>query len=641
MGKKSRSRKAVESVERRPGDNSGLAGIIGELISNQQYEEAYRAAAVLVEQDPLNPDAHAVMGLLLSRTDRILDALRHYELAIRLGRATDPTLYVGVATSAVTAQLMFHAVTAARQGTLFGTTQQHQVLFKAIIDAGQQQLRQLIGTHDVPEPVAEQAMLLIERSARARQESDFGPAQERAVEATQLAPQLPVTWYNLALVHWTLEEVPAAIAACEMGLKTLHDENTELLAAIVRLQAFSGQEEAAQATLQRLAATPVADTAGRTDIAKGYAALDDDQRVYDLLSGTPSDEELPLQLFVLGVAAANLGKREEARSAWRSLVRDKHPYARAFSEIMARNEKPPTPGARFSYFVSTDLMPGVALDNLVDAARRQANPAGVAEVAARYPKVVAALCEAFIMRIVDPRIVVQILLQVPDAATVDAIRGYAGGRLPTDYDRLFAHIALRGAGLIDASEPASVWLGGRRQHLHVPALALGAPPARAYSSEVGAMLREAGVAQHENNLIKAIELYRRVLEVDPANAEAEHNLGTAFMLSGRIDEGEAHLKRSLDNDGNYAMARCNLATLELSRERVAEANSYMQPLDERTQMSLEEIVAYLRTKSDIARAAGDAPRSEELLHCLLTFDRDNAVALGRLGQRSAAPVSSK
>ncbi len=640
MGKKSRAKRAVAPIERHPGDNSGLAGIIGELITNRQYAEAFRAASVLVEQDPLDANAHAVMALLLARTDRYLEALGHYELAIRLGRGGDATLYAGLASCALAGQLLFHAVMAARQGVVLAPSPENQQIFRAIIDAGQQQISQLIGARSVPVDVAEQAMLLVERSGRARLESDFERARGLAIEATEAAPQLPATWYNLALLQWTVEDVPAAIAACEQGIETLQEENHELLAAEVRAQAFSGQDEAARATLQRLVAVAAGSTAQKTEVAKGYAALDEDQSVYDTLSGVPAGEELPMQLLMLGVSAANLGKREDARAAWRGLVRDQNPQARAFSEIMARNEKPPTPGARYPYFMSIDLVPGLALDRLLAAARTAVVPSGVADAAALYPKLAAGLCEAFIMQTVDPRFLVQLLLQIPDEASVAAIGVYAAGRLPSDHDRLFAHIALRGASLVDAAEPASIWLAGKRLNIVVPAISLTMPRPSMRSSEVDSLLRDASAAQRENALNRAIDLYRRVLEIEPATTEAEHNLGTALMLSGRVDEGVEHVKRSLELDDTYAVARCNLASLELSRGRQDEAIEYMAPLDSRSQMTLEEIVAYLRTKADIARAQGDAQRSQELLHCLLAFDRNNTLATELLSGHAGAGQSA-
>jgi tetratricopeptide (TPR) repeat protein len=243
------------------------------------------------------------------------------------------------------------------------------------------------------------------------------------------------------------------------------------------------------------------------------------------------------------------------------------------------------------------------------------------------------------MPLVDPRFIVQILLQIPDEATVDAVRTYAVSRLPADYDRLFAHIALRGAGLVDPEEPASIWLGGRRLSMLTPALMLSTPTPRMHSSEVQTLLRDAAVAQRENALSKAIDLYRRAIVIDPAVIEAEQNLGTALILAGRADEGEAHIKRSLELDGHYAVARCNLAALELSRGQPAEAASYVAPLDTQRQMTLEEAVAYLRTKAEIARAEGDGHRSEELLHCLLAFDHDNALALELLA-RHGAPAAA-
>jgi hypothetical protein len=90
------------------------------------------------------------------------------------------------------------------------------------------------------------------------------------------------------------------------------------------------------------------------------------------------------------------------------------------------------------------------------------------------------------------------------------------------------------------------------------------------------------------------------------------------------------------------LARCNLASLALTRGDVATAHELLDPLDRREGFTLEAVIAYLRTRSDLARADGENDRAEALLYALLAFDPDNALARERLSAlRPTTPVAAR
>jgi Flp pilus assembly protein TadD len=151
-------------------------------------------------------------------------------------------------------------------------------------------------------------------------------------------------------------------------------------------------------------------------------------------------------------------------------------------------------------------------------------------------------------------------------------------------------------------------------------------------------MRKGAEEQQQDNVRAAADVYRRVLELDPSVQEAEHNLGTALLLSGSTDAGEQHVRKSLEMDPEYVLARCNLASLEMSRGNAASAHALLDPLADRTDFTLEEVIAYLRTRSDLARADGDIPSAETLLQCLLAYDHDNELAKERLTQLTGQPI---
>jgi tetratricopeptide (TPR) repeat protein len=371
--------------------------------------------------------------------------------------------------------------------------------------------------------------------------------------------------------------------------------------------------------------------------ARALAILGRDQEIYDRLAPLGGEEASdralhPIGRYLLGVAAANLGKPDEARTAWRNLGREGLPQGRIYAEILGRHEQPPTPDGRFSYFAAAELVPMTVLDELATQVHPAQDEARLREIARQFLLLPEALCETFYAQGVDPRIAVDLLLPLRDGndGVVTAVRTFAASRAPGDANRIYAHIALRAAGLDDTAAPASLWLGGRRRALVLPALHLIVPPQRTHSAEVDRLFREAMEAQERDDAQVAAELYRRVLELEPESAEAEHNLGTALLLSNDIEEGASHVQRALDLDPEHVLARCNLASLALTRNDLAAAHALLDPLDQRAGFALDAIIAYLRTRSDLAHADGDDERAAALLYALSAFDPQNELARERL-----------
>ena len=58
---------------------------------------------------------------------------------------------------------------------------------------------------------------------------------------------------------------------------------------------------------------------------------------------------------------------------------------------------------------------------------------------------------------------------------------------------------------------------------------------------------------------KAIEIWNRVFELDPKNATALNNIGTAFMMKEQYDDAIALFKKALEQDPANQLAKNNLA----------------------------------------------------------------------------------
>ena len=643
VGKKSRAKGQPHApVARQPDEVTGLIGFLQQLLTDKRYAEALRAGQTLVENYPLNPLGHAVFGSVLLQLSRPLDALGQFELAVRLGMGGDPMLQHSVAIAASSTRYPIHALRAARAGQALGerVTPEQGAAFAAVIGSTDAYLTELLGDRAIPVAEAEQALWLDERSTRALASGENDRARELAEEAAETTSTWPLVWNHLSMVLFQLNEIPDAIAACTGPLGAGHEEPM-LLATLTRLYAVTGRTTEAEASLTRLLACPDPGVSAQEEIAKGLGILYRDQEIYERLAPLAAGEEgilHPVGRYLLGVAAANLGQVDEARRAWKNLWREGLPQVRLFGEIIGRGEQPPIAGGKYPYYAAAELVPATILDELATEVQPARDDARLLQIAADFPLLPQALCETFYATGLDPRLAVDLLVRLPDPAAVDAIRTYAASRASGDHNRVFAHVALRGAGQEDPATPASVWISGRRREMTLPAIRTSLPQPPTYSEEIGALMQEAAALQGQDNATGAAEVYRRALAIDDSVAEVEHNLGTALLLSGSLGEGEDHLRRALELDDAYVLARCNLASLAMTRGELAASHGLLDPLEGRIDYTLEEAVSYLRTRADLARADGELPRAEGLLQALLGFDPENPLARERLEALAANPM---
>ena len=66
----------------------------------------------------------------------------------------------------------------------------------------------------------------------------------------------------------------------------------------------------------------------------------------------------------------------------------------------------------------------------------------------------------------------------------------------------------------------------------------------------------------QENFKEAVEEFRAAVRINPRDANAEANLGTALAEIGNLREAQAHLEKALAIDPNLALARDNLEELK-------------------------------------------------------------------------------
>ncbi len=627
----SQTTRAAGQTSRAASESAGLLRFIQQLMKDQQFPEAIRAAQTLIEHDPINPLSHAVMGSLMLQVNQPEAAIRRFEMAVRFGMDKDAEVFRGLAITNTLSGYPTHGLQAARACMQLEASESQQAACQAVITATENVLTELIGKHDIDVGTAEQAALLIEQSNRALRNDDFDRAKTRAIEATKITPAWPFVWNHLAVLLFSDDDIEGAIEAYDEAERFAVIPDPSIALGRARIFSVVGRGSEVETLLNAMVADPAAYGAEAADLAKGQALLDRDQAVLDLLlPGHEAGEKQSLSTrYDLGAAAANLGKPDLARAAWRNLAREGLTQVRPYVEILGRREEPPTITGLFPYLSAVELAPRKVLDTIFREGQTSPDGVDLAGYVARLPRLPEAMCEPLAGTSKNARLAVELLLRLPTPA-VDAVARFARSRAATDQERLYAHLALRGAGFVEASEPASVWVGGKRRDWALPAIRLRVIPPTEQSEEVRSLFAEGHAAQQANDAARAMDIYTRVLAIDPDSKDAEHNLGTALMVSQRVDEGEQHLRRALELDEGYVLARANLAGLAMARGNLAAARELIAPLEQRVDFAVEEATAYLSINGDLAAADHDPERAEILFNAVLAYDPENQQAKGRL-----------
>ncbi|MGD0124481.1 MAG: tetratricopeptide repeat protein [Terriglobia bacterium] len=80
----------------------------------------------------------------------------------------------------------------------------------------------------------------------------------------------------------------------------------------------------------------------------------------------------------------------------------------------------------------------------------------------------------------------------------------------------------------------------------------------------------------KGHLEEGIAEWKKVLELDPANAKAHNNLGGALVLEGKINEGMAELRAAIEIDPDYSEPQSNYAIGLIQEKRLDEAMPYLE-----------------------------------------------------------------
>ena len=179
----------------------------------------------------------------------------------------------------------------------------------------------------------------------------------------------------------------------------------------------------------------------------------------------------------------------------------------------------------------------------------------------------------------------------------------------------------------------------------VPEAALVLKEAMGRTEDARLHLKAAGVFDAQGDATgamrqyaKAIDLYRKLLEISPEEETALAGLGEALTALGRFSEAQAVLEQAGNSNGNLALA---LAQARLYRERAwfaaaGEAQRYA------TASFMDQLAGLVRKGPDAARLE-DSKRyiklAEEALNRAFQTEATEALKVERLRERAGVPIS--
>ncbi len=484
---------------------------------------------------------------------------------------------------------------------------------------------------------AQRALVAHDRGHIAVEEGNVNAGLPFLNEAMRLAPRFASPHNNLALAHYRCGEYDEAIARLHHVLDEIDPQNFHALGSMVRVLVTKGNREEALPYAERLAQLPIKNASQRLKVAEAFATLDDDQKVYDLLSKHSDDldpHEKAVWHYILGTAAARLGKLRESLAAYRAALKAGHRNVTLHRRIrqIERALADGSPLPRWLYFeeigaeeVREELRELIRILSRKKLDEEQC-AAEIRRYAAQHPRVVDAVCE-MLYTVEGPMAeqAVGVLQMMGTEEAVNALRTFAFGTAGADEARMAALFALAELNQVSAETPVRMWLEGEWKEI-LPRKILVADRESPYLPQVKKQIEAALVANRRGDVAKAKRIWRQLIAEHPQVREAYNNLAALLLNEGNKTEGEAMLKKAVEVDPNYVFPRVNLASLALHRGDLDAAEEWLKPIGMLDTMHPDELAAFFRVSAMLHIERGDYKAAEKDLEGALSINPHDVVA---------------
>jgi len=449
-------------------------------------------------------------------------------------------------------------------------------------------------------PEAERCFLEGRRLLDLERADDAIPCFEKAI---RLVPIIAAPYNNLALARYIRGEYSEAIALEEKVDRVIDPGNAFALGSLVHYYLIVGRDEEAGRALDRLERCDLPDESQAWKKCEALARLGRHEAILrTALAWRPHCS------FFAGIAAANLGRYDEAKGLLEETLGERATVARAREslDLLSKGRGPGTLDGTWTYLDVHEWMYRGGPDRLRDP-----------EQLRRLPGLVRALEIVLNEDPSDPR-PLDALRSIGSPRAIELLRKVALGTWGTKDVRFHALMCLGELGVL-GKEPVRVWDGNEWRDIRLNSMEIK-PPGPAPSTDFAERLAEMSRLNLAERWKEAVALGRRLAEEAPQLPQPRYNLAIALRAIGREEDAEKIIKELVARFPDYLFARAALVSLRIQQKRIDEADELVRTASVPAETTIEGQTTWCAACVQMAFAHKDATQMRDSIRALRSLD---------------------
>jgi tetratricopeptide (TPR) repeat protein len=468
----------------------------------------------------------------------------------------------------------------------------------------------------------------------------YDRVRQAGEELLKRRPHFAAAFNNMAEAAFRQGQTNEAIALSRRLLE-LGPNNVHGLSNLTRYFLLNGQADEARTMAERLKLAEAKGWDPWTKKAEALSHLGDDSGVLDVLrafkqTGKEAGPHEALLHHLAAVAAYRLGREGEAREHWKEALRQMPGLGLARDNIDDLDQPVGQRHGPWAFSIG-NWIPDRTIRELSAAfgppGQRKKKPSE-GNVLRRYLQEHPALASLvpLVLDRGDPHGRTFALNLAKTARTPEllaALRDFALGQRGPDQQRVEAANVASEAGVL-ARGNVRMWVEGEWREIMLMGWEIHNEPSSKHSPRIQSLAQQAGEALYEDQLVRAEQLYKQALELEPDSPDLLNNLAQAYEGQGRHAEAEALMRQVHQRFPDYFFGRISVAQLLAHEGKLDEARELLLPLMQRQRLHSSEFRALCHAQIEIALEAGERQAAESWLgiwqgiepdHPMLEHDR--------------------
>jgi Flp pilus assembly protein TadD len=618
MAKKKKKKPPIRRPRGRPVLSGKLEAQLDKaenLIRRKQWAEANDLLATLQQQHPRQPD---VLALRLELAVQTHDFRTHQAVCRRLIelRPDDAELHMLLAGSYLATERPALALRTFQDFLKRWPNHPDAAEARRIIADVEPNFRQLLASIGLDGADALQLGAWHEEIQVHLEWGEFAEVRRVAERLLTARPQFVPALNNLA-ESFAQEADYAQAAQTARRVLALGANNVHALANLTRYLYLSGQASEAEETAARLRTLTPSRSDEWVKVVQTLSCLGDDAGVEEMArrareSGKLSETDMAAYAeHLVGVAAYRQGREADARRHWKTALRHRPGFDLAQANLDDLRQPADKRHAAWPFeidrWLPRNLQEALAqqLKRSEGAKRDRSAAKRAVDFLRKHPHVEKLL--PILLDRGDPagRTWALKLAQLAGTPALHAaLRDFALSQRGPDEQRLEASRAAQEADVFP-SGLVRMWMGGEWREVLLLSFEITEEPQRKHSPEVEELAYQAHEALFAEEGGRAESFLRRALELEPDKPDLLNNLAAAYMLQGRIDEGEQLIRQIHARFPDYFFGTIGAARLAVNAGQLDEATALLRPLLERKKFHTSEFTALAMAEIQLQLARGE------------------------------------